>query len=74
MISEFIISNENTCLLLLKIYDVKYFERHYFAYKLEPKIDVYILVNVNDLVIHDCFEIQRNCNWDSLYLVLRHHL
>jgi len=74
IINEFLLPNDKTCYLLLKELDVEYFDRHYFAFKVKHKIDIFKVISITDLVVHDCFEIQRNCSNESLYLVLRHHL
>lgn len=73
IISEFLVINENNCLLVIKEIDVQYYERDYFAYKVIETCKLK-LINVRDLVIHECMEFQRNCKMDGLFLVPRHFL
>jgi len=74
MITEFLIVNDECCLLVLKVLEVEYFDRHYFSYKVNHETDCVKLIDVRSLVIHDCTEIHRNIKDDGLYLILRHHV
>lgn len=74
IISEFIVLEDNCCLILLQELEVKYFYRNLFAYKLSPVQDRFKLINISSLVIHDAMEIQNNCKLDGMYVICRHHL
>lgn len=73
IISEFILINDNMCLLILKETTVEYFDPHFFAYKVLMGENI-ILVYIKDLIVHDCMEIQKNCKVEGLFLTTRHHL
>lgn len=73
IISSFLVISENKCLMVLKEIDVEHFDGHYFGFKIILK-DIIVLVNVENLIIHECMEIHRNCKTDGLFLVTRHYL
>lgn len=73
LISDFLVVNENNCLLLVKEIDVEEFSRKYFAYNVTETSKINF-VNVENLVIHECMEFLRNCEIDGLFLVPRHYL
>jgi hypothetical protein len=73
-ITEFIILDESICVLVLKELNVEYFDNHLFAYKVKIHEDSFKLVNVRNLAIHDCMELQQNIIFDGFYVVTRHYL
>lgn len=74
IICEFILVDETRCLLLVKQLNVTYFDRHFYSFIVTQSDNLYELVDISSLVIHDCVELQKNCKQDSLHLVLRHYL
>lgn len=73
IISDFIAQSEKKCLLVVKEMTVEYFDRHFFAYKVLTGENI-VLVDVENLIIHDCMEVQRNCKVEGLFISLRRHL
>lgn len=74
IISEFLIQNDNSCLLILKVLETEFFYRHLFAYKVRVTENLYRVINVKDLVTHDAMEIKQNCNLSGLFVISRHFL
>jgi hypothetical protein len=74
VISDFILLDEERCLLLLKEVVVEYFYRHLFAYKVIVTKGCFKLVDVKDLFIHESMELQQNCKLDGLYVISRYLL
>lgn len=74
IILEFLLIDENSCLLIIRELKVEHFDRHLFAYKVSPIEDNIKLVNVEKLQVHECMEIQQNCKLNGLFIVCRHHL
>jgi hypothetical protein len=52
----------------------KYPGRHLFSYKVILDKDIFRIVDLNNLFIHDCFEMQNNSMLDGTYIVTRHCL
>lgn len=73
-IYEFILYESNTCLLILKVLDTEYFDRHLFAYKIKETENIFKVVNVNNLITHDAMELKHNCNVAGNFVISRHYL
>jgi hypothetical protein len=74
IIINFLLMSESTCLVFLKELTVEYFDRHLFSYKVILDKDIFRIVDLNNLFIHDCFEMQNNSMLDGTYIVTRHCL
>lgn len=73
IITDMLVVGENKCLLVVKQLGVTLFDRHFFAYKVAIGETIRICA-VENLVIHECMEIQTNCQAGGLFISLRHHL
>lgn len=74
VIQDLILIDETRCLLFLKKLNVDFFDRHYFSYIVTRTNDLFEVVDISNLIVHECFEFQKNCNTDAFHLVLRHYL
>lgn len=73
-ISEFILKDDNSCLLILKVLETEFFDRSVFAYKVKDIDNKYRSINIQELVVHEAMEIKQNCNLNGLFVISRHFL